>query len=386
MRPAWNSYTRVASNPGSMVNRWAMTVGARVGAGLELGGDIIASAGDGSRSTKTSAGGTAASLTITAEYAVSAPITSTADASAATMSPAFDVAGFMESALGGRPCYTPGDPIGYNPSPEHALEIDHVQFLIVMGIGLGAGLIGGLAGIGGSLIMLPALAIVLGYSDEAKTEHHLYMAAAMTVNILVAVPAAYQHAKKGAVRKDLVKVLLPSVGVAIVVGVLVSNSLQGTVLRMILAGFIAVYCVNNFIGAIRGTHETPADSKVHVAGLVGTGGVTGFMAGLLGLGGGVIMVPMMQVLGRVPLRQAIASSAMVMSFTAAVGASIKLATLHTHDFTILQAMFLVAGLGPMAIVGSTIGAKLTHALPLRVVKLSISVLLFAAAVRLSGLV
>ena len=94
--------------------------------------------------------------------------------------------------------------------------MDHVQFLIVMAIGLGAGLIGGLAGIGGSLIMLPALAIVLGYSDEARTEHHLYMAAAMCVNILVAVPAAYQHHRKGAVRKDLVKVLLPSVGVAIV--------------------------------------------------------------------------------------------------------------------------------------------------------------------------
>jgi len=254
-----------------------------------------------------------------------------------------------------------------------------------MGIGFGAGLIGGLAGIGGSLIMLPALAIVLGYTDQAKTEHHLYMAAAMTVNILVAIPAAYQHHKKGAVRMDLVKVLLPSVGIAIVAGVLVSNTLQGNVLRLILAGFIAIYCLNNVVGAIRGKHEAHTDNKVHTAGLIGTGGVTGFMAGLLGLGGGVIMVPMMQVLGRVPLRQAIASSAMVMSFTAVVGASIKLATLHTHNFTVLQAMFLVAALGPMAIVGSTIGAKLTHALPLRIVKLTISVLLLAAAVRLSGL-
>ena len=87
-----------------------------------------------------------------------------------------------------------------------------------------------------------------------------------------------------------------------------------------------------------------------------------------------------------PWHQAIASSAMVMSVTSVVGASIKLGTLHTHGFTIVHALFLVAGLGPTAVLGSTIGAKLTHALPLRVVKLSISVLLFAAAVRLSGLV
>ncbi len=53
-------------------------------------------------------------------------------------------------------------------------------------IGLVAGLVGGLAGIGGSIIMLPALGLFLGYKTPARTEHHLYMASAMTVNILVA--------------------------------------------------------------------------------------------------------------------------------------------------------------------------------------------------------
>ncbi len=63
-----------------------------------------------------------------------------------------------------------------------------LEALCVAGLGMGAGLIGGLAGVGGSLIMLPGLHLL--YPDAAADDHHLYVAAAMSVNVAVAIPSA----------------------------------------------------------------------------------------------------------------------------------------------------------------------------------------------------
>ncbi|MCA9299660.1 MAG: hypothetical protein KDA28_11370, partial [Phycisphaerales bacterium] len=58
-----------------------------------------------------------------------------------------------------------------------------LQEVLISGvIGLIAGVLGGMAGIGGSLIMLPGLGLLLGY--EPHERQHLYMAAAMCVNLL----------------------------------------------------------------------------------------------------------------------------------------------------------------------------------------------------------
>ena len=60
-------------------------------------------------------------------------------------------------------------------------------------IGLLAGLLGGLLGIGGSIVMIPAMTEVLG------PDQHLYQAAAMTVNFFVVVPAVIRHSRAGAI-------------------------------------------------------------------------------------------------------------------------------------------------------------------------------------------
>ena len=115
------------------------------------------------------------------------------------------------------------------------------------------------------------------------------------------------------------------------------------------------------------------------------------MAGLLGIGGGAIAVPVAQVVCRLPLRQCIGASAAVMCLTAGVGAALKLGTLSDvttetgalADWKIAAA--IVACLAPMALLGGFIGAGLTHRLPLREIRIVFSVVLLVVAARLSGL-
>jgi uncharacterized membrane protein YfcA len=257
------------------------------------------------------------------------------------------------------------------------------QFLEAMGLGLAAGVIGGLAGIGGSLVMLPGLALVFGYHTRGHTEQHVYQAAAMAINLLVAIPATRRHVKAGAMRPGLVWPLMPPMIVAIIAGVLASDRVGGRALTLLLAAFIGVYCCLNLYRAWRPIPE--AARKPERAGLLllaAIGAGAGFIGGLLGLGGGAVMVPALQLLAGVRLRAAIAASSAAMVASSLVGACLKFMTLPRHGHSWDQAALLVLAMAPGAILGGGFGAHLAHHLPLRVVRIAISVILLLVAARL----
>ncbi len=257
------------------------------------------------------------------------------------------------------------------------------HLLETAGLGLAAGLVGGLAGIGGSLVMLPGLALILGTTGGSHSEQHVFAAAAMAVNVVVALPASLRHAKAGAVRRDLVALLLPAMAVAIVVGVLVSNRVSGTVLRLLLALFIVAYCCWNIAILLRRRAQAESDAEHATTPIVlGIGGVSGFAAGLLGIGGGAVIVPALQLLGRVRLRHAIGTSNAAMVGSAAIGATLKWATLGEHGRSWTEAALIGAAMAPGAMLGGTAGATLAQRLPLRIVRLAVSCLLLVVAARL----
>ncbi|MEX2219650.1 MAG: sulfite exporter TauE/SafE family protein [Phycisphaerales bacterium] len=263
------------------------------------------------------------------------------------------------------------------------MDLPHI--LLAAAVGLGAGIVGGLAGIGGSIVIIPGLILVFGYRDEAHSEHHVYMAAAMCVNVLIGAVATRGHIAAGALRPALFRGLIPGMVVGITVGVGVSNILHGQLLKELLALFIAGYCLLNLFRAYRPrTDATRPPEHTGRGVLGGIGLVSGFSAGLLGLGGGVVMVPLLQVVANVRLRQAIAASAAVMIVSATVGAFLKLVTLSaTSGHPASAALWYVPALAPGAMLGGALGAWLAHRLPLAVVRVAVSVLLLIAALRMS---
>ncbi|GAB4384336.1 MAG: sulfite exporter TauE/SafE family protein [Phycisphaerales bacterium] len=258
------------------------------------------------------------------------------------------------------------------------------EILITFVIGLIAGLVGGMAGIGGSIVMLPGLALLLGYATPDRAEHHLYMASAMLVNVVVAYFSKVQHARQGAVRPDLVRPILASMCFSIVLGVVVVNFFEGTIAKNVLVVFILTYCLFNLYSAVRRLPEPePHQQRGGVVLLVVIGSLTGFMAGFLGIGGGIVMIPMLQLIARVPLRQSIAASAAVMWVTAIIGSITKLSLLHTHGQHWQDALAIAAPMGLGAVVGARFGAWATHKLRLPFLKIAISLILGASAVRLA---
>ena len=276
--------------------------------------------------------------------------------------------------------------------------VDWHVLLVAAPLGLIAGVIGGMLGVGGSVIMIPGLVLFFGMGGpggRAGFNQHAYQAAAMIANVAVALPAALRHRRAGAVSGRVLRVLIPAAVAAVLVGVWLSNTAVfrgaegGQWLGFILALFLLHQVGSNLwkvwarsdrpeLHPLQGAKVTPGRSAT-------VGGIMGLIAGLLGVGGGVVAVPLQQVLMGLPLRGAIGNSAAAMVISATFGAIYKNASLAQHGVPLKTSLLLAAALAPTAFLGGRLGASLTHALPLRQVRIAFVLVMSVAAWRLLGL-
>lgn len=259
------------------------------------------------------------------------------------------------------------------------------DLLVILLIGLAGGIAGGLLGIGGSIVMIPLLTLTRGPNQ------HLYQAASMVVNVVVAIGSSRRHYKAGSVRGDHFRWMFPAAGAMIVVGVLLGNLVPTESLKRIFAAFLLYTAVTECIRTLRNHPEPePHELVVHTGRSLTIGGLTGLIAGLLGVGGGTVAVPLLRRMARLPLRQAIGTSAAAMTLASTIGATAKNATigsLHAPDGTSLtlgMSLGLAALLSGPALVGAHLGASLTYRLSLRAVRLAFVVLLAVAGLRMMG--
>ncbi len=141
-----------------------------------------------------------------------------------------------------------------------------------------------------------------------------------------------------------------------IIGVLLSNQVNGNALKVALAIFILGYCTLNVWrlyhaeeDARPGPNAWPRRDWPSAAPRVGRSG--GCSAGW---GSGACA----DAPGHLPgaLRQAIATSAAVICVTAVIGAGIKLSTLSNHNRPVAEALYLALLMAPTAVIGGRIGA------------------------------
>jgi len=240
------------------------------------------------------------------------------------------------------------------------------------------------------VLMIPGLTMLLG------RHQHLYQAAAMVANVAVAVPAAMRHHRAGATVSRVLRWMLPAALVFVLVGVWVSNlplfegQDGGIWLGRVLAGFMAYVIYVNVRRLFAARKDGYSGESLERAALspVGSGTVGAMMgttAGLLGVGGGAIAVPMQQILLRLPLRNAIANSSAVMCVSATLGAIYKIGSLDQHGYGWGNALVLAGLLAPTCWIGGRIGAALTHRLPVRQVRVAFIGLMLVAMWKMANI-
>ncbi len=155
-------------------------------------------------------------------------------------------------------------------------------------VGVAAGLLGGTFGVGGGLIIVPGLVSFAGM--ERRLAHGTSLAATLPI----ACASLLTYIATGNV--DWPLALFLAIG-AIGGAYLGTHLLQVIPKRALTILFIAVVVATAFRLLLTDTAGGRSDLTVLMAvGLVLIGFITGTLAGLLGIGGGIIMVPAMVVL------------------------------------------------------------------------------------------
>lgn len=177
---------------------------------------------------------------------------------------------------------------------------------------LAAGAIGGFAaglfGIGGGVVIVPALALtfeVLGY-DHAIIQH-LSVATSLAVVVVTGSSSAWAHYKRGGVMLDVVKVWAPFLVAASLLGGLSARYYSGDLLRIIF-GVVALFlAVNMVLPLQRYLMERFAESKpAHRI----VAAVIAYVSALMGIGGGSLSVPTLAAFGHTMQKAVGTSSAL----------------------------------------------------------------------------
>ena len=262
------------------------------------------------------------------------------------------------------------------------MPLDVSLVILLALLGLFSGFLAGLLGIGGGIVLTPFIAaIVAARGAEAGLALKMAIATSMSVIVFTSISSVRAHHKKGAVRWDIVKKLVPGIvlgGLAASMGMF--SLLKGLALYFIFAAFVA------FSGTQMLLDKKPAPTRQlpGAAGLLGAGGVIGFLSGLVGAGGGFVSVPFMTWCN-VAIHNAVATSA-ALGFPIALanvtgyiiqGSSLPGRPPYSLGYVWLPALLVLAS---CSVLMAPLGARAAHALPVKQLKRAFALLLYVLAI------
>ena len=140
-----------------------------------------------------------------------------------------------------------------------------------------------------------------------------------------------------------------------------------------ILGVLLVFAVLRMFGFFSKTVKEIKELKLH-EGLL-SGGIIGFFAGLIGIGGGIIFVPLMVVGMGMAMKKAAPTSQMILLFASLSGVIVH-SLLGHPDF--LQAGLLAIG----SFIGGLVGARLSIDIKERYLQILVSAVIIIAAAKL----
>lgn len=246
-------------------------------------------------------------------------------------------------------------------------------------VGVAAGVFAGLFGIGGGIIIVPSLILMAGFPLVKATGTSL-AAILLPVGILGVI--AYHRAKVIDLRASVY--LAVGLLTSVALGAWFANKLPVPVMQRLFAAF-CLYVSWNFIDPVRRVRrwrgldvapgpEPETAPRPHPPGLIAIGALAGVMAGMFGIGGGNIIVPLLTLVLGYPAKRAIATSlgAILLPF----GLPGLFVYYNQGNLDITAAAWVALGL----FIGTVFGALITIRLPSATVKVLYGFfLLFVAA-------
>jgi len=267
------------------------------------------------------------------------------------------------------------------------------------GVGLAGGLLGSMLGLGGGVFFVPLLTLVL------NVPIHIAIGSSLVAIIANSITASSTHIKARLTNIRLGMLLLTATTIGAIAGGFIANVMASTILTALFG--LALIGIGYFMIKRRqpiqeaappretaaGSGDSPTSSGgslaasyydrnlnqvvtynvSHVPQGWGINLPVGIASSLLGVGGGIINIPVMNLIMRVPIRAAMATNSFMVGITALAGACIYY--YHGYIYPLTVAPIMVG-----SFIGALIGAQLVQRARSIILRQIFAIVLFILAV------
>ncbi|MGC8926135.1 MAG: sulfite exporter TauE/SafE family protein [Calditerrivibrio sp.] len=210
-----------------------------------------------------------------------------------------------------------------------------MEIILLVAIGIIAGFLGALLGIGGGSIIVPILVTFLHYPM------HTAVAIGLLTIVATSVSVVHVNILKGLVNLELSLILEFLTVIASIVGGFIGNKLDNNTLQIIFGIILSIISLIYIKESIRPKIESNiikdknsffydeyydfdlkkyvGYSPINIIKTMIVSIMAGTFSGMLGIGGGILKVPAMNLLSKIPIKVAIATSNYMIGITAASG-------------------------------------------------------------------
>ncbi|MDF3383953.1 MULTISPECIES: sulfite exporter TauE/SafE family protein [Sulfitobacter] len=266
--------------------------------------------------------------------------------------------------------------------------LDFGQLLPLLAIAVSAGVFGGilagLLGVGGGIVIVPALYLALSTAgmDPAITMQ-VAVGTSLATIVFTSLSSGYGHFKRGAIDMDLLKLWAPSLLVGVVIGALLGGYVSGLILVGVFATVAALVALDMIFRKTK-DDPTPRGFAKPIWAILGV--VTGGLSAMMGIGGGTIGVPLLNFLGY-DIRRAVGTSAAIGFIIGLPGAVVYALTglgaeglpPFSLGYVNLAAAAIII---PLTSSFAHVGVKLAHSIPRRALRFAFGIFLMVTSLRM----
>lgn len=246
--------------------------------------------------------------------------------------------------------------------------MDLLQLLILAVLGLFGGVLSGIAGVGGGIVFVPTLIYAAGWNIKEA------VAASLVIVIFSSLSGTLRSVRgEDPVDWRATALLASAVAPASLIGVYVSTISPTALVKLVFGLSLLILAYPT----ARGRSNPSSDKELSIPLVILAGMGIGVLSGLVGIGGGVALVPLLILGFGLSTKRAVSTSLAVILATAVVASIGYLAT-GFSDYLSLPP--LVVG----SMVGAWLGVQLREWLPERAIRIGFACFMVVVAFRTLG--
>ncbi|MHA6326278.1 sulfite exporter TauE/SafE family protein [Roseivivax sp. CAU 1753] len=266
--------------------------------------------------------------------------------------------------------------------------LDTSTLLTLAAVAAGAGILGGtlagLLGVGGGIVIVPALYLALSLTGmEPALIMQVAVGTSLSTIVFTSVSSGWGHYKKQSIDFDVLKLWAPAILVGVVIGGILGGVVSGYVLIAVFA-VVALLVAGDMIFRSPQAAPSPRSFSKPVWALFGV--FAGAVSAMMGIGGGTVCVPLLSFLGY-DIRKAVGTSAAIGFIIGLPAAIIYVITgwgvegLPPFSLGYVNVMLAIVII-PLSTSFARVGVAIAHAIPRRALRLAFGFFLLVTAVRM----